>query len=63
MITKFVNETGNIVFAETQEDLLSTDIQVGSAIMISGFFYKIQASHIEFVKNFPPHRVVIVKIA
>lgn len=64
MITKFVNELGDKVFAETGPWLVGEDFKVGAHIMINGFFYIVQGHHIEFSDTvLGVARIVIVKEA
>lgn len=62
MITKFVNETGRIVFSQTKESLQSFDCAVGSSVVITGKYYVVQSRHLE-VNDSSTVRIISVKEA
>ena len=61
MITKFINETGRVTYAEMGPGLTSEDFKVGAHIMINGLFYVVKAHHIEFGLNPAIARMVIIE--
>lgn len=62
MITKLVNDTGKIVYADTSAELTAKDIKEGSRWVLNGYFYIAQCSHIE-IENGVTRRIIIVKLA
>jgi hypothetical protein len=62
MITKFINDLGNIVYAQTNESLCSSDFKLGGHIMIKGYFFIVEGHHIEIDDN-STVRMIIVKKA
>ncbi|HIH9267796.1 hypothetical protein ENTB43_213 [Enterobacter phage Entb_43] len=62
MITKFTNDIGSVVYAQTDEQLCSSDFKLNSHIMIKGYFFVVAGHHIE-IDGDSTTRIVIVREA